>query len=268
MTRAILSAGFLVFSAQSVDAAQSADRPAFEVASIRLHTSPLHTIMGLTLSGPRATLEGYNVFQLIMEAYHLKGAWQILPVPDGEGLESIYYDIIARAPGDHALIREEFRNMLQALLADRFKLSVHREMKEMPVYALVTANKGPKLKESAEEGQCSIHVGKVIGGQSYTFSGCPIDKLVDILGDSVVDRPVVDRTGLAGKYDFEMAAMPAFMSRNQPDPADLDPFTAIKDLGLKLDSTTAPVEMIAVDRVEKTPSENQAIGLSWSGLDV
>jgi uncharacterized protein (TIGR03435 family) len=123
--------------------------------------------------------------------------------------------------------------MLQTLLADRFHLSIHRETKELPVYALPIAKNGPKLKSGTADGECAVHVSAVTGGQSYSLSNCTIDVLVDLLGNGLVDRPVTDRTQLTAKYDFHLAAMPDF----------------------RLQAQTAPIEIIAVDRVQK-PSTN------------
>ena len=85
----------------------------------------------------------------------------------------------------------------------------------------------------------AVHVSVVTGGQSYSLSNCTIDVLVDLLGNGLVDRPVIDKTQLTAKYDFRLAAMPDFMGRNPSDPADLSPFTAIQDLGLRLQAQTA-----------------------------
>jgi uncharacterized protein (TIGR03435 family) len=231
--------------------------PEFEVASIRPHQPPLHTIMGLTISGPRITMEGYTVAMLIMEAYHLKGAWQVsfAASPGNDDQLSAYYDVVARASGDGARSRDEFRKMLQALLADRFKVSIHHDTKTIPVYLLILGKSGPKLKDGAGDSECSVHVGVVTGGQSYAFSHCAIDKLVDMLGDGLVDRPVIDRTGVTGKYDFRFFATPAFMNHDHSDLTELSPFTAIQGLGLKLQAEVAPIDIIAVDHFEK-PTPN------------
>jgi uncharacterized protein (TIGR03435 family) len=209
------------------------------------------------MSGPRVTLEGYNIALLIIEAYGLKNMSQLSfsGFPGHDDQLSVYYDIVARTPGDGARSRDDFRLMLQTLLADRFKMSLHREMKQMPVYALTLGKNGSKLKESAGDGECSGHVGVVPGGQSYSYSHCPIERLVGNLSNGLVDRPVVDKTGLTGKYDFRFEATPIFMSRRQPDLTELSPFTAIQDLGLKLQSQTAPMEIIAVDSFER-PTAN------------
>jgi hypothetical protein len=94
----------------------------FEVASIRPHTAPLHNIMGRTISGPRVTFEGYTIPQLIIEAYSLKGIWQLslAAVPGQSELLNVYYDIAARAPGETAITKDESRKMLQTLLPTAF----------------------------------------------------------------------------------------------------------------------------------------------------
>jgi uncharacterized protein (TIGR03435 family) len=250
-------AAALIIAGCSLRIAAQQPAPAFEVASIRPHTAPLHTIRGLNISGPRVTMEGYTIPLLIEEAYNLRGAWQMsLPAfPGRHELLSVYYDVLARAPGDHALTREDFRRMLQTLLADRFKLTVHRETKDLPVYALIVGKSGPKLKDSAIEGECSLHVGVVTGGQSYSFSNCTIGKLADMLGSGLVDRPVVDKTRLTGTYDFRLVTMPAFLNQNRADAVEASPFTALHDLGLKLESQKSAVEIVAVDHFDQ-PGEN------------
>jgi uncharacterized protein (TIGR03435 family) len=189
-----------------------------------------------------------------MEACGLKGIWQLsLTAVPGQGdLLNVYYDIAARAPGENAITKDESRKMLQTLLDDRFHVSIHRESRELPVYVLLIGKNGPKLKTSTGGGECAVHVSAVTGGQSYSLSNCTIDVLIDLLGNGLVDRPVIDKTQLTAKYDLRLAAMPDFMSRNRSDPSDL---SVIQDLGLRLQAQTAPVKIIAVDRVEM-PSQN------------
>ena len=235
--------------------AQSTSRPAFEVASIRLHTAPLQVIMGMTMSGTLVRMEGYNFAQLVMEAYHVK--YYQLSLPHALNTDD-YYDLTMRAPGDNAPSREEVRQMLQTLLTDRFKLAIHHEMKIMPVYALAAGKNGPRLKESAPDAQCSAHIGPTTPKARiyvYRLEGCPIDNLVDNLTELVSDRPVVDKTGLTGKYDISLEATPNFLTRTRSDADDVSVFTAAKALGLKLEAQRAPVEIIVVDHIEK-PSEN------------
>src|SRR5689334_21644665 len=100
---------------------------------------------------------------LVREAYNLKqhevAVAVTAPLPSGTAYQTAYYDIEAKAEGDRPRTRDEFRPMLQALLADRFKLRVHREMKEIPVYALVVGKDGPKLRKSEEDAAESASIG-------------------------------------------------------------------------------------------------------------
>jgi uncharacterized protein (TIGR03435 family) len=213
--------------------------------------------MGHKISGPRVTFEGYNIQLLIMEAYKLKGTWQVSfdGFRDREDRLSVYYDIVARASGNDIHSRDEFRRMLQTLLADRFKLSFHHETKQMPVYALTIGKKPSKLKESSSEGECAVNVGVVTGGQSYAVSNCTIGAAFEVIANGLVDRPVIDKTGLTGKYDFHFAATPTYIRRMQNELTDISPYTAIEDLGLKLQAQNAPFDIIAVDHFEK-PTAN------------
>ena len=106
---------------------------------------------------------GYPTVQLIREAYNLKDyettfAPGVRP-PTGGAYGTAFYDIDAKAEGDRARTRDEFRAMLRTLLAERFNLRAHRERRELPVYALVVGKDGPKLKESAQDATEPTHVG-------------------------------------------------------------------------------------------------------------
>jgi uncharacterized protein (TIGR03435 family) len=256
MKRSIATVALLIALNAPFLRAQS-PAPEFEVASIRPHTGLLRSIMDLKISGARITLGAYNIAQLVMEAYHLKGMWQMsfVSFPGSDDQRNVYYDVVARASDGGTHDRDEFRHMLQTLLADRFKLSSHREVKQTPVYVLVPGKNGPKLKSGTGDGDCSVHVGVAAGGQSYDFSNCSIDRLVSMLGDGLVDRPVVDRTGLAGQYDIRLVVTPAFMRQNQPELTDISPFSAIQELGLKLQAQSEPMEILVVDHFEK-PTAN------------
>jgi uncharacterized protein (TIGR03435 family) len=230
----------------------------FEVASVRPHAGPLHSIMDFKISGPRLTLGAYNIAQLVIEAYHLQGMWQISfsAFPGRDDQMSVYYDITARAPDDASHSRDQFRKMLQALLTGRFRLSSHREMKQTPVYALVPGKNISKLKKATGDTDCSVHVGVVPGGQRYELLSCTVESLVSVLNNGgVADRPVIDRSGLLGKYDFRFTATPASFRRSQPELTDVSPFSAMRDLGLRLQAQTEPFEILVIDHFEKlTPN--------------
>ncbi|HWB85118.1 MAG TPA: TIGR03435 family protein [Bryobacteraceae bacterium] len=217
--------------------------------------------MDLTISGTRVRMEGYSVFSLIMEAYNVK-QFQIslasLPSQDRE-VREVMYDIDARAPGTGVPPRQDVRAMVQTLLVNRFHLAVHRESKEMSVYALVVSKEGERLKKSADEGEPSMHTGIASNGRNYeiTFSRCRIDDLTDQLMNLLNGKgePVVDRTGLTGRYDFSLIATPEFKLRSSSAPGDIDVFSAVQQLGLRLERQKLPIEMIAVDHVTK-PTAN------------
>jgi len=229
----------------------------FEVASIRVHREPPR-IIGVSISGPRLRADAEMLLGLVRYAYDLKN-YQLADSPALATAGETMYDIVAKAEGDDAYKPQEFRQMLQALLADRFKLKVHREMREMPVYALVLGKNGPKFKESAPESNFSGHHGVNGRNQSMTLTKATMQHVTEGL-QGYVDRPVVDNTGLTGTYDIKFEATPAFRLNRNPDqpsePGDISAFTAVQEqLGLKLEARKAKIEVLVVDHVEK-PSEN------------
>jgi Protein of unknown function (DUF3738) len=146
------------------------------------------------------------------------------------------YDIVARCPGDNVPKVDDVRLMLQSLLADRFKLRVHRESKEMPVYSLQVGKSGSRLKPASADSQCSVQTRLASDGRNSeeTFTACPVERLADRLGNLMHDRPVLDQTGLTGKYDFHLVLTPEYRSRNQSNPADISPRHRSWRIGLEV----------------------------------
>ena len=137
--------------------------------------------------------------------------------------------------------------MLQALLADRFQLTVRRETRELGVYNLVPDKKGPRLEEVSA-------AGRGVGLQKGTLNafGADMATLANVLS-RYVDRVVIDRTGIKGFYNFALK-----WTADDADPAGAALFAALQDqLGLKLEAAKAPVEVLAIDRAER-PSQNFA----------
>jgi uncharacterized protein (TIGR03435 family) len=241
---------------------QKAQPPkAFEVASVKVHDGPL-TVFDVSTSGTRLTARAETLNGLVMWAYNLKN-YQVSYAPSISGA-NVFYDIFAKAEGDAVPTRDEFRQMLQTLLADRFNLKVHREAKEMPVYALVVGKNGPKFKESAPEAVFSNNTGVnrrpdgLPGRNQYmAVTKATMEDLAEgIMGTFFVDRPVVDKTGLTGAYDYRLEATPGFRINNNPELTDISVFTAVQEqLGLKLESQKAPVKILVVDHLEK-PTAN------------
>jgi len=141
--------------------------------------------------------------------------------------------------------------MLQSMLADRFKLEFHRETKTLQEYALVVAKGGPKLQAAAEQDKmrgATSQGPRLIKARSATLS----DLARMLIG--VVSAPVLDRTGIAGQYTIDLQ----FATLLGGTPADdnlPDIFTAVQQLGLKLEPIRGPVEMVVIDNADM-PSEN------------
>jgi uncharacterized protein (TIGR03435 family) len=229
----------------------AAQAAAFEVASIRENPGPWHVMRGYSSSGPRLTLEAWSRVDLIMEAYDLK-RYQVSYAPPF----TEFYDVAAKAEGDGTPTRAEFRAMLQTLLADRFNLKFHRETREVPVYAIVVSKNGPKFKESAPEKPFKSYGGVNGRNQYMELSQATMELLAERLGGEGIDRPVIDKTGLTGKYEIRLEATPEFRINNNPQPDDLRIFDAIQQqLGLKLEPQKANIEVLVVDHMEK-PSAN------------
>jgi bla regulator protein BlaR1 len=143
---------------------------------------------------------------------------------------------LKQAEGDSVLSRDQARAMLQTLLADRFNLQFHREMKEMPIYALVVSKKGHKLKDNSSNVEPTLRMMGGRNGMELTSIAGSIDQLVNQLSNANgVDRPVLDRTELAGKYDYKLNWTPGLGVRGN-DSETISVFTALQDqLGLRLD---------------------------------
>jgi uncharacterized protein (TIGR03435 family) len=182
--------------------------------------------------------------------------------------DSAHYDIVAKPESKPKL--DEIPVMLQALLADRFQLALHRETKELPMYALVTARKdgklGPNMKESTcgptrnayapEPGkgpQCGF---MRMGRGSLQTNGLPLDQFVVSIS-RMLGRKVVDKTGLMGGFDMTVEWTPDQAVQpigDEPKPSADGPsiFAALQEqLGLKLEAQKAPEEILVVDRAEK-----------------
>jgi uncharacterized protein (TIGR03435 family) len=163
------------------------------------------------------------------------------------------FDVEARP--EHPANRQEIGAMLQTLLEDRFHLVVGRETREEPVYALVVEKGGPRLKShvgepSLVDGGFPIRPGD--RGQ-VIFTGVQMERLAWFLGTRL-GRPVIDRTGLTGSFDFELAWNGDAPPDRPGAPAMAEPsesaFSALHRLGLKLESQRGPVERLTIVRVE------------------
>lgn len=263
-----------------------APMPSFEVASIKPNHSATMNISIMFQQG-RFVATGIPVKQLITMAYDVKD----FQVAGGPGwVTSEKYDIEAKEPDSVVQELDKLppdqrsellRSMLQSLLADRFKLKLNHETKELPAYALVVAKNGPKIQEArpgdtypngikGSDGQGHAQMMRMFPGQ-LTCQGLPMSGLVHLLSQQL-GRDVLDQTGLKGNYDFTLTwtpehgetMMPGGPAGGNPGPENAPPaassgpsiFTAIQEqLGLKLEATKAPAEVLVINHVER-PSEN------------
>jgi len=228
--------------------------PAFAVATIKPH-DPANPHRGINVEGHHLVLLNQSISSLLSFAYSLHQR-QIVNPPDW--LSRDFYDIDGTidTPGDPNL--RQMQEMIQHLLADRFALTFHREQRELPVYAIVIAKGGPKLKPAANPAANPDVQGNGHGHyQTMTFTSASISDF--ILGEQYFeDRPLVDQTGLTGRYDFTLN-----VDRDEThtaDPADSNAppgiFTAIQQqLGLKFQPTKAPVSVFVIDHIAP-PSPN------------
>lgn len=242
---------------------------AFEVASIRPNKSGSFNSVS-NFKGGRFTATNIDLKTLMQyDGFGIPAA-QIMGLP--APLNSDRFDINAKVDDAVAeqvgkMSRDQLNQLehqlIQHLLADRFKLVVHLETKEFPVYALVVAKGGAKLMQSKtpEKGP-----GLYSNNGNLTAKGVTMEKLAQYLTQvsaRELGRFVVDKTGLEGKYDLTLKWSPDNRSAAMTDPsnesaAPLGPsiFTALQEqLGLKLESTKAPVQTLVIDHIEQ-PSEN------------
>ncbi len=265
----------------------------FEVASIK-PAPPLveNTKIGVHIDGALVTCNSFALRDYITMAYRVKMYQVVAP----EWVGSQRFDIRAKLSAP-LKDRDQLPGMFQALLADRFHLQLHHESRQLPVYALIAAKGGLKLKESPPDtGTDAAKAGTVDVNASGSRNGTTVDfgrgsyfnfggnrfearkitmpSLADMLA-RFVDRPVVDMTDAAGVYDFKLEVSPedyqAMMIRgaiaagvNLPPQAlrALDNSSgdslgaALQTVGLKLDPRKAPIDVLVIDRVDKTPTEN------------
>jgi bla regulator protein blaR1 len=259
--------GMLLPLALFAQTATTAPKKEFEVASIKPNKSGDGRVMVEMTPGGRWAGHNIPVPLLIQQAYDIRES-QISGGPPW--LRNERFDIEAKpesggAQGGDGDRPEALRPMFQSLLASRFHLEFHRETKEMPVYSLVTAKNGIKMKASENQGggeggprnQQQIRVGR---GQ-ITAQGMSMQALANSLS-RMLGRSVIDETGLKGTYDFTLSWTPDAPPPG-PGPSGNDAptatggdgptiFTAVQEqLGLKLDSKKAPVNLFVIDRLDR-----------------
>ena len=232
-------------------------RPSFEVVSVKRNTTLANGGIHVEPGG-RFVATSINVFALIAVAYgetmNALRAPQIVGAP--RWLQSENYDITAKATPADMDNFDRTRLLLRTLLEDRFKLRAHREQRAMPIYALVRARPdgtlGPNLRQSiADCSAPSVKCGFAGGPRDHIKGDAvPMAILVQLLAN-VSDRIVVDRTGLTGGFQIDLEYSPDQTASDKPSI-----FSAVNEqLGLKLEATRGPVDVVVVDHVER-PAED------------
>jgi uncharacterized protein (TIGR03435 family) len=232
--------------------AQTTAPTAFEVASIKPHTSSVDfRHMFQFLPGGRFRASNTWIKFVIQQAYDLQD-YQVVGGPAWLSSDS-RYDIDAKAPGENAT-KEQMRVMLQTLLVERCQLKVHNETREFAVYNLVAAKGGPKLipwKEGDPSRPCTRETAEMPCGMHT------IGQVADWL-KYIVGHPVFDRTGIEGSYDL-MLNFDAYEARGQTAPPGYDKptlTTALPDqLGLRLVATKAQLPVLVIESIQR-PSDN------------
>jgi len=252
---AVLLPGVLAACAQDNQSlkpmARNAD-PAFEVAVIK-PSDPNNHSQGFHLSGHRISIENMSMTSLICFAYKIQKSqlvnapgwfdqqpWDINGVPDAEGKPDW----------------DQYRLMLQKLLSARFGLQMHHDKRELSVHALTVAKGGPKLEKSKSDPDAlSDQTGNGSGSQqSMKFTNSSMADFAQTL-ELMGDRPVVDLTNLPGRYDFTLLWT---SDTERAAPTDTAPglFTAVQEeLGLKLEATRAPTDVLVIDAATR-PTQN------------
>jgi uncharacterized protein (TIGR03435 family) len=241
--------------------AQSAAAPAFEAASIKPNRSG-RAGGGLNLLPARIKIVNSSLKFCIQMAWNVKD-FQVSGGEGWTGTERYDIDAVTASPFKAA----ELRTMLQALLTERFALVIHRETRDKAGYALVTARSGPKLPPPIDDPD--VMLGRTAGGDmTLKAKSATMEQLAATLS-SALSAPVVDQTGIAGRFDVSLewapdpTGHPPVTKSGAPaamPPPDAMPgpsiFSALQEkLGLRLEARKVPVEMIAIDHAER-PSEN------------
>jgi uncharacterized protein (TIGR03435 family) len=240
--------------------AASAD-PTFDVATIK-PSKPDQPGKLFRVEGRSFTTINTTLVDLMTFAYGLHPK-QIVGLPAWASTDK--FDLAAKPDAPGAPSDKQWKSMVKKLIAERFKLTFHPDKKELSVYAITVAKTGPKLTRS--QGDPDGLPGNFFGGLGDMINtNSTIGDFAATMQAAVLDRPVVDQTGLTGRYDFKLKWTPdesqfGGLGVKVPPPsdkADAPPnlFTAVQEqLGLKLDAVKAPVEVYIVDHVEK-PSDN------------
>lgn len=248
------------------------------IAVLLLPAQPQFEVASIKLAAPDASgrwIRMQTAHQFVAHNHDLKtliaAAYDVSPQAISGGptwMETEHYELIAKAPGESRPTWNQQMAMLRALLADRFKLAIHRQDKQMPIYALTIAKGGAKLKESTLAPDASPE-----GPPPLIFVVSPpnlrlparyatMDDLASVFQRAALERPVVNETGLTGHYDFDLeftideTLWGGALGKAPENPTKPSLFAALQEqLGLKLEATHGPVSIVVIRHAEH-PSAN------------
>jgi uncharacterized protein (TIGR03435 family) len=224
----------------------AADQPKFEVAAIK-HSEADDSSSSSHFRNGRISIDNMSLKQIVMSAYNV----QAFQLNGPSWIETERYNIDAKA--ETKVEDKQLREMMQSMLADRFKLALHHEEKQWPGYAMVVAKSGLKIKPTEGEGS-----GMNTNNTKLTAKHANMKRLAD-WASRVLGQPVNDETGINDSFDFTLE-----FARERRRDADADSgastlpsiFTAFTEqLGLKLESRKIPIDILIIDHIEK-PTEN------------
>jgi len=237
----------------------------FEVATIKVSQPGLAGRWIRMQSAHQFAARNHALRTLLAAAYNLTPQ----AISGGPSwVDSDRYDILAKAPGEARPNLDEQMAMLRRLLGERFKLAMHRQQKRMAIYALTVAKKGPRLKESATsldaapEGPPPLIF--VVSPQVIRLPGrnATMAELASVLQRSALEHPVVNKTGLSARYDFDLEFTPdetvfgGALGKGTEDSTKPTLFGAMEEqLGLKLEATKGVIAALVIDHAER-PVDN------------
>jgi uncharacterized protein (TIGR03435 family) len=232
--------------------------PAFEVATIKLSRPDDQRLPTIQIQNRRLLTWNKTVMNLITYAYSINPG----EVANGPDWLDAKYDVVGQPDAEGQPSQQQWHIMLQKLLADRFKLSFHWEKKEVSIYALTVTKNGAKLTASAGDPKGPPNLAMPARGRFRGRNATMAEFAGELQG--VLDRPVIDKTGISGRYDvaldWTLDDFQATRFSGFPAPVDRtevpDLFTALQEqLGLRLESTKGSVDVMVIDHMER-PSEN------------
>jgi uncharacterized protein (TIGR03435 family) len=225
-----------------------AQAPRFEVASVRQNLK--YACIGrwdLRSSHGAVTAENAPLLRIVSRAFNLTDDWVSGPA----WLNSECYDLKAKAPSANIPDRD-LMPMLQELLKERFHLVAHLELDDRPVFALLQEKGGSKMPPEGSD----VTVPPSHNDHRMLFMAKTLPDLCERLG-KVTGRPVIDQTGLHGKFIIVLTYLPFDATNNDPSDPSANIFSAVRDqLGLRLEARRERVSILKIDNLEKVPAEN------------